>query len=237
MPPMRIYFRFCRFLCRCACTLYCRVRISGRKYVPSGGGVLLVCNHQSFLDPVLAGIGLSREVSFMARDSLFENPVFGRLIASLNAYPVRRGEADLSAIKETLRRLRDGAVVVIFPEGTRSLDGRIGTMMPGLAAIARKAWVPLVPTLIDGMVQAWPKGQALPWPSEVVVEYGEALLPGEYAGWSADRITDELRERLLAMQRRWHGRVPGRRLKWWVQGPEQDSNSPRTSEIRLVRSA
>jgi 1-acyl-sn-glycerol-3-phosphate acyltransferase len=210
---MRLYYRCCRFICHWVCTLLCRARVSGRRHVPGSGGVLLVCNHQSFLDPVLAAMALPREASYMARDSLFSNRWFARFIESLNAYPVRRGEADLAAIKETLRRLRDGKVVVIFPEGTRTEDGRIGPMLPGLAAIAKKAQVVLVPTLIDGVYQAWPKGQPFPSPSDVIVEYGEPIRPEQYARWSAEQLMDELRRRLIAMQERWHSRVPGRRLK------------------------
>jgi 1-acyl-sn-glycerol-3-phosphate acyltransferase len=191
------------------------VRISGRRHLPESGGVLLVCNHQSFFDPMLAGIAVDREASFMARDTLFRNPWFTRLIQSVNAYPVRRGEADLGAIKETLKRLRDGKVVVIYPEGTRTLDGQIGPMLAGLAAIAKKAQVPLVPTLIDGVFQAWPKGQLIPSPADVIVEYGRPILPIEYANWTPQRLMDEVRGRLIAMQERWHSRVPGRRLKWW----------------------
>ncbi len=234
---MRLYYRFCRFLCHWFCTLYLRSRISGRRNVPAHGGVLLVCNHQSFMDPVLAAMALPRECSYMARDTLFHNPVFGRLIESLNAFPVRRGEADLSAIKETLRRLRQGGIVVIFPEGTRTSDGRIGPMLPGLAAIAKKAQVPLVPTLIDGVYQAWPKGQAFPSPADVIIEYGEPLWPRDYQDCSAEELMDTLRSRLLAMQDRWHGRVPARRLQWWGRGPEFTTAAQHQGGLRLARTA
>ena len=232
---MRLYYRFCRFLCHCFCTLYLRARVSGRDRVPAQGGVLLVCNHQSFMDPILAAMALPRESAYMARDSLFRQPLFARFIASLNAYPVRRSEADLSAIKETLRRLRRGEVVVIFPEGTRTPDGRIGPMLPGLAAIAKKAQVPLVPTLIDGIYQAWPKGQVVPSPGDVVIEYGRPLWPAEYANSSAEQLMDTIQQRLVAMQERWHGRVPARRLKWWNRAPEFDRSADRAAGLHLAR--
>jgi 1-acyl-sn-glycerol-3-phosphate acyltransferase len=210
---VRLYYRFCRLLCRLAMILLMKARAFGVRNVPEKGGVLLVCNHQSFLDPVLAGIALSREASFMARDSLFRNPFFGRLITSVNAFPVRRNSADLGAIKEAMRRLKQGWVVILFPEGTRAKDGRIGPMLPGLGAIARRAEVPIVPMLIDGVFQAWPRDRKLPDPGDVIVEYGHPILPCEYASLTAEQLMDLIRGRILAMQTRWHSRVPARRLK------------------------
>ena len=127
--------------------------------MPATGGVLLVSNHQSFVDPVLTTMALHREGNYMARDSLFSNPWFGRLIGYLNAFPVRRGTADLAAIKESMRRLRQGRVLLLFPEGTRTPNGRIQPLLPGMFAIAKKTGVPIVPVFVDGMFQAWPRHQ------------------------------------------------------------------------------
>lgn len=233
---MRPYYWFCRFICQWVSILYCRVRVFNVRHVPQKGGVLIISNHQSFLDPVLAGMGVPREMHFMARDTLFDNPGFGRLIRSVNAFPVRRGEADISAIKETLRRLRDGQVVLLFPEGTRSEDGTIKPFMAGVGSIARKAGVPVVPALVDGVFQAWPKGQALPLPCRVIVEYGEPLLPEQITKLTPEQIMDELRRRVVQMQHKWHSRVPSRRLKWWKTGPEETTGSAEPS-LRLVQSA
>ena len=194
--------------------MYLKVRCHRVRHVPVRGGVLLVCNHQSLLDPVLATMALPRESCYMARDSLFRRRLFRRLIESLNAFPVRRNVADVGAVKESLRRLRRGMSLVVFPEGTRTPDGRIGPMLPGLGAIARKARVPIVPTLIDGAFQAWPRGARFPRPGNVVIEYGPAILPDAYAGLDAGQLMDLIRSRLIAMQQRWHGRLPERRLEW-----------------------
>jgi 1-acyl-sn-glycerol-3-phosphate acyltransferase len=158
---------------------------------------------------------LEREASFMARDTLFVNPPFKRLIESLNAFPVRRGTADLGAIKEALRRLKKGGLLILFPEGTRSEDGRIKPLLPGLGAIAKKSRVPLVPTLIDGMVQAWPRGYTLPAPGDVIVEYDTPVPPAEYADLSVEALMNLLHDRLTDMQHRLHSRVPQRRLEWF----------------------
>lgn len=213
---MRLYYRFCRFLCQCFCVLYFKARVFGLRHVPESGGVLLVCNHQSFMDPVLATMALHREGNYMARDTLFHNRFFSRLIKSVNAFAVRRGEADVGAIKESLRRLKQGRVILVFPEGTRTPDGRIGPMLPGVAAIAKKARVPVVPTLIDGVFQTWPRHRKLPSPGNVIIEYGPAMWPEEFASLTAEELTEKIRNHLLAMQHRWHSRVPQRRLNWFT---------------------
>jgi len=213
---MRPGYRFCRFLCQVFCGLYLKTRVFGLPNVPRHGGVLLVANHQSFMDPVLSTMALHREGDFMARDSLFGNPHFKNLIEYLNAFPIRRNTADLGAIKEALRRLKSGRLLVLFPEGTRTEDGRIHPFLPGMGAIARKARVPIVPTLIDGMYQAWPKGQRFPSPADVIIEYGQAIQPHAYADLSIEDLMALIRDRLVTMQLRWHGRLPQRRLEWFT---------------------
>lgn len=212
---LRPSWRFFRFLCQWAMVLLLKARCFGVHRVPARGGALLVCNHQSFFDPILVTMALTRESSYMARDSLFRNRWFKRLIEHLNAFPVRRNEADLSAIKGALRRLKRGLVLVMFPEGTRTSDGQIAAMLPGLAAVAKKARIPIVPTLIDGMYQAWPRHGPLPGPGDVVIEYGQPIYPDEYADLDPQQLMDLIRRRLIAMQQRWHSRVPRRRLEWF----------------------
>ena len=211
-PTVRHGYRFCRFCCQWFCTLYLKTRAYGTRHVPTHGGVLLVANHQSFMDPVLATMALPREADFMARDSLFSQPAFRKLIVYLNAFPVRRQTADLNAIKEALRRLKQGRLLVVFPEGTRTEDGRIQPFLPGLGAIARKARVPIVPTLIDGMHAAWPRDRALPSPGNIVIEYDRPITPEAYADLSVEELMETIRGRLIALQRKWHDRLPERRL-------------------------
>jgi 1-acyl-sn-glycerol-3-phosphate acyltransferase len=209
---MRRYYRICRLIAHALFLLFFRGRIFGTRNVPREGGVLLVCNHQSFLDPVLATLAPPRECHYMARDTLFRRALFRRLIESLNAFPIKRGAADVGAIKETLRRLKRGALVTTFPEGTRTRDGSVGPMQPGVVLIARKAGVPLVPTLILGAYEAWPRHASLPRPKPVIIAYGQPLWPHQMKGLPDEACINVVRERIVAMMRRYrrHPALAGR---------------------------
>lgn len=198
---MKPFYRFCRFFCQWFCILFFRARLFGRPNVPASGGVFLVCNHQSFFDPILVTMALAREGNYMARDTLFRNPLFRRLITSVNAFPIRRNAADFSAVKETLRRLRAGRMVVTFPEGTRTRDGAVGRFLPGAAALAIKAHCTLVPVRIDGAFRSWPRHQSLPKPAQVHISYGEPFTPEQVRGYNAQQLTDLVRERIIALAR------------------------------------
>ncbi len=200
---MRRYYGYCRLAAQMLFLLLCRGRVFGLRNVPLEGGVLLVCNHQSFFDPILATLALPRECHYMARDTLFRNRWFRRLIESLNAFPVKRGSVDVGAIKQTFRRLKNGALVTIFPEATRTLDGSVRPMQPGVVLIARKARVPLVPTLILGAYEAWPRQSALPRPAPVIIAYGEPLWPEQMKDRSEHDCITIVRDRILEMMARY----------------------------------
>lgn len=214
-PPerVRLYYRWCRWWSRLFFRVFFRGRTYGLEHAPATGGVLVASNHQSFLDPVLAALALPREAHFMGRDSLFRNGAFRRLIESLNCFPIRRGTADLRAIKETLRRLKAGHVVVTFPEGTRTESGAVGPMLAGVILIARKAGVPILPTAICGAFEAWPRDRKLPKRHRVVVAYGPPLAPEEMKRMSDEACVAEVRARILALFERHQpevGKLPPR---------------------------
>ena len=150
-------------------------RVYGIKHVPGKGGVLLAANHQSYLDPPLLAYRLDRPVSYFSKAELFENPYFGWFIRQLHAFPVRQGEGDAGAVKEAIRRLKEGYVLNIYPEGSRTEDGSIGKIEPGIALVVRRAGVPIVPVVIDGSFQAWPKWRKLFRLRPISVMYGPAL--------------------------------------------------------------
>src|SRR3954470_7134637 len=165
---------------RIACLTGFDLKTYGVHNVPRRGGVLIVANHQSFLDPIMLAVNIPRAVSFLAKSELFENKYFGRLIRGVNAFPVRQGEGDVGAVRETIKRLQEGHVLIMFPEGGRCEDGKVAPMEKGVGLIARRAGpeVKVVPAAIDGPFAAWPKHQKLPRLHPVRVKYGPALRLG-----------------------------------------------------------
>ena len=125
-------------------------RVWGRDLVPRSGGLLVASNHISFWDPPLIGAILPREVHFLAKDELFSNAVFGAMIRSFNALPIRRGMVDLSGMARAVETLRGGGAVLLFPEGTRMRDGQLHPARPGVGMMAVNAGVPVVPCYISG---------------------------------------------------------------------------------------
>jgi 1-acyl-sn-glycerol-3-phosphate acyltransferase len=118
--------------------------------VPRNGGVIVASNHISFWDPPLIGAAVPRELHFLTRDDLFGMPVVGALIRSMNAIPIRRGVADLAGMARAMDRLREGAALLMFPEGGKMQDGGSHPARPGVGMMAVNAGVPIVPCSIRG---------------------------------------------------------------------------------------
>lgn len=212
-----LWYRIVRKMCQYGFTLGYGIRVTGRHYVPATGGALLVANHQSFWDPMILGLGIeTRQLHYMARESLFRDaPVMSFLMRTVNGYPVRVGEPDLGAIKETIRRVREGNLVCIMPEGTRTEDGTVGPLMPGFAMLARKCRVPVVPAAIDGAFEAWPRHAKLPRLGQIRVGYGPPIPADEVAATDAAVLTERMRGRIVELLEdlrrcnRGSGRGPG----------------------------
>ncbi|MBS3763493.1 MAG: lysophospholipid acyltransferase family protein [Candidatus Brocadiia bacterium] len=160
-------------------------------------GVLFASNHQSFLDPVLVGIGLERPVHYLAKQGLFEIPGLGWLIRRLGAHPIRRGKVDSTAIRTTLQVLRSGEPLLIFPEGTRTETGDLRKMRPGIGSIALRCHVPVIPVCIEGAFRSWPRNRKLPRPAWVAVRYGNAIQPDQKNG---NELTKLITAQIQTMQ-------------------------------------
>jgi 1-acyl-sn-glycerol-3-phosphate acyltransferase len=145
--------------------------------VPKQGGVLIVANHQSFLDPAMLGAKVKRPMSFLAKSELFTNRIFGAMIRAVNAFPVRQGEGDVGAVRETIKRLQEGHILVMFPEGGRCEDGEIAPLQTGVGLIVRRAGptVKVLPAAVEGAFKAWPRGQRFPRCSKVRIKYGKPM--------------------------------------------------------------
>ncbi|MGG1687567.1 lysophospholipid acyltransferase family protein [Pseudalkalibacillus sp. NRS-1564] len=127
-----------------------RVTVVGRENIPKDKGILLCSNHINNLDPPLVGAMFPRDVHFMAKSELFTIPVLGKLIHKVGAFPVKRGMSDKQALRSGMKFLKDGGVVGLFPEGTRSKDGELGEGLSGAGFFALRPEVMVVPCAIKG---------------------------------------------------------------------------------------
>lgn len=194
----RYGYKLARALCRLVGVTMFQVRCAGHEHVPSEGGVLICSNHQSYLDPVLVGLGFMRHCNYLARDTLFRFGPFGWLIGFVNAIPIDREGGGLRGLKETLKRLKGGEMVLIFPEGTRTHDGEISPLKPGFLVLARRGHVPLLPVAVDGTFEAWPRNALLPRPSVVRVCIGEPISPEVAATLDDNQLLAEVETRMRA---------------------------------------
>ena len=187
-----------KFVCRMAAVAMLNIRVAGRERVPASGGGLVLSNHQSNFDPVLIGLSCERRLNYVARTTLFRSPFFRLIVSGLDAIPIDREGGGLGGLKETLKRIKRGEYVLLFPEGTRTPDGEVHPFKPGFCAIARRARVPLVPVALDGAFDAWPRDRALPRPAVVHVHWGEPLVPADFEHLSDEALVAEVERRIRA---------------------------------------
>lgn len=152
-----------------------RFRVIHRERVIQEGAVIFAMNHESYLDPPLAGIASGREVYFLARNTLLDVPVFGWVLPKLNVVPVDQEGNDRSALKALLRILKAGRATVVFPEGARTLDGELQPALPGLGFVIAKTLAPVVPMRIFGAHAAWPRGGGRLRLKRITIVVGEPL--------------------------------------------------------------
>lgn len=125
-------------------------RVKGLENMPADGPVIVASNHISLWDPIIVGCTLPRQVFFMAKEELFAKQVLGKILKGLGAFPVKRGQGDIGAIRKSLAVLKEGKVLGIFPEGTRSQSGDIQEAMAGIVLIMEKSRAPILPIKIYG---------------------------------------------------------------------------------------
>lgn len=162
-------------------TVWMRYRAKGIENVPSEGGALVLANHQSFLDPLMIGLPLTRPVSFLARENLFRVPLVGWILRNTYVMPLNMEGASLAGIRQTLKRMQQGFLVGVFPEGTRSPDGVVGELKPGFTTLVKRVEVPIIPVGVAGAHRALGLGHKLLKPERVCVVFGEPILPEDIA--------------------------------------------------------
>lgn len=192
----RFGYNAIRLFARLNGVLFFQVRCHGRENWPDDGGGLVCSNHQSHLDPILVGLASDRRMNFLARRTLFGFAPFRWLIMFLDSIPLEREGMGIGGLKETLRRVKRGELVLIFPEGTRTSDGKIADFKPGFCAIARRVDLKLIPVGIDGAYTSWPKTRRFPRRTVIQVCIGKPITSAEISEWDDQQLVAELQRRV-----------------------------------------
>ncbi len=135
------------------------------------GPALIAANHTSFLDPPIVSVSSPQEVHFLARKTLFKNPMFAWLIRNLNSHPVSGRAEDVAVFKTIVSLLKENKKVIIFPEGKRSIDGKIGEIKPGISLLIARTGAAIIPTYVHGTYDIWSRKHILPklWGKTAVI--------------------------------------------------------------------
>lgn len=202
-PLHRIcWWYFCWSLCYVWFLVFYRFRIWGARNIPGEGAVMLVSNHQSFFDPIIVGLGSShRQFYALARATLFDNPVFAWHIRSLNAIPVNQDSADTKAMRACIDVLKKHHALLIFPEGSRTLDGAVQRFEPGTMLIIKRARPMIVPVALDGAYEVYPRGAK--WPKlvgRIGVMYGEPIPAESLLEMGPEQAMEHMRRQIERMR-------------------------------------
>ena len=172
---MNLSYRIGWHLFRAVYATYFRWHVFGAENVPLQGGVILASNHASFLDPPLVGSGLKRDINYLARESLFRFPVMATVLRSWSVVPVDRDGGGARGLKAILDRLLAGGAIILFPEGTRTKDGKLQPARSGIGLTVIKSQAPVVPVRAFGTFEAYGRNHKFPRPHRVIVKYGQPM--------------------------------------------------------------
>lgn len=173
---MNLSYRIGWKICRITFASYFRWRVYHPERVPLHGPAILAANHVSFLDPPLIGASLRREINYLARESLFQVPLLGTLLYSLNVVPVDRDGGGAAGLRAILDRLLAGGAILLFPEGTRAIDGQLKPARAGIGLTVIRTKAPVVPVRVFGTYEAWGRHRRFPRPFRVAVKFGHPLV-------------------------------------------------------------
>ncbi len=170
-----VYFLGWSFF-RAVFAVYFRWRVYNPERVPRSGPVILASNHASFIDPPLVGAGLHRSINYLAREDLFRFPVLGWILRHWQTVPVDREGGGARGLKAILDRLLDGGAILLFPEGTRTRDGKLQPARSGIGLTVLKSTAPVVPVRVFGTFRAYNRNMRFPRPRRIGVKYGRPML-------------------------------------------------------------
>lgn len=176
----------------------------GSENIPKQGGVVLVSNHVSLLDPVIIGAAMDRELHFLGVDTYFRMPYLGWLFTQLNGIPIKRAAPSWQSFKKTISCLEVGKAFLIFPEGTRSTDRTLGEIKNGASFIIHHSGVPVIPVFIKGAERFMPRGAKFIRPAKLSVTFGTPInfmgLKGiERKQELYQRMSEQIRQAILAL--------------------------------------
>ncbi|MEW5758371.1 MAG: lysophospholipid acyltransferase family protein [Candidatus Omnitrophota bacterium] len=163
-----------RFISFVLLRLFFNLKTSGQENLPRKTGYIVASNHTSFLDPIILGVSVPIKLKFMARDTLFINPLFALFLKQLGVFPIKRGFNDFSAIKKAIKFLKNGHAMVMFPQGSRDSE-EVRGIKAGVALLAESANVPVVPAYVSGASYAWPKHASRINFCDVSVKFGRPI--------------------------------------------------------------
>jgi 1-acyl-sn-glycerol-3-phosphate acyltransferase len=208
------WIEFVRHACLAGATLALRLRVSGQANIPLHGPLLMLANHESYLDPMLIGTCSPRHVTYLARHTLFRG-AFGKLLTSLRSVPIDQDGVGRAGLVTIINELQRGRAVLVFPEGTRTHDGTMQPLKPGIALLINRTKAPVLPVGVAGTYDAWPLWRKLPHLAPlglagsgrrgVSVVFGKPIEAARFAGRPRDEmlkdVADEMRQVMAAAER------------------------------------
>jgi 1-acyl-sn-glycerol-3-phosphate acyltransferase len=201
-----VWYRFNYSLVYATYTLGFSYRSAGSHYMPQEGPVLILANHESFLDPLAVGLAARRKIHYLARKTLFKG-VFGDYLRSVGCVAVDQDGVAKEGLKTSVDLLRSGKALLVFPEGERTSTGQMQPFKPGIWLVLRRAPVTIVPVGIAGAYEAYPRGARAPafaplfWPANgrgVAASVGKPIPPEEYASMEREALLEMLFRRVEA---------------------------------------
>lgn len=195
------------FIAKGVLKLFFGLKATGQEHFMKGPA-LICANHSSYLDPPIIACASPQEIHFLARDSLFKQPLFGWFIRRLNSHPVKPSNADVSAFKTVLACLKRGEKVLIFPEGGRSFSEELDPLKEGAAMLSLQGEAPIIPAYIKGAAKAWGRGKKPKLFNKIEVSFGPAIYPSAFAHLPKKEakvaLTKRLEEAMLELKKDLH---------------------------------